>query len=69
MAMAEARTQPATSVQQARMLIGGDWVTSATGETLAVENPARREAIAEVPRGRAEDVARAVAAAAAAFPA
>ncbi|MGH7109704.1 MAG: aldehyde dehydrogenase family protein [Stellaceae bacterium] len=69
MAMAEVRTQPATSVQQARMLIGGDWVTSATGETLAVENPARREAIAEVPRGRAEDVARAVAAAAAAFPA
>ncbi|MGH7098218.1 MAG: aldehyde dehydrogenase family protein [Stellaceae bacterium] len=69
MAMAEARTQPATSVQQARMLIGGDWVTSATGETLAVENPARREVIAEVPRGRSEDVARAVAAAAAAFPA
>src|SRR5207253_2168862 len=33
------------------------------------ENPARRQVIAEIPPGRAEDVCRAVDAAAAAFPA
>jgi acyl-CoA reductase-like NAD-dependent aldehyde dehydrogenase len=69
MAVAEATEQAQTSLRQARMLIDGDWVASAAGETLTVENPARREAIAMVPRGRAADVDRAVAAAAAAFPA
>jgi betaine-aldehyde dehydrogenase len=51
------------------MLIDGNWVESASGEVLPVENPARREIIAEIPRGGAADVERAVAAAAAAFPA
>jgi Aldehyde dehydrogenase family len=50
-------------------LIGGKWVESASGEWLEVEDPAHRRPIAEVPRGRAEDVARAVKAAADAFPA
>ncbi|MBV9685817.1 MAG: aldehyde dehydrogenase family protein, partial [Alphaproteobacteria bacterium] len=50
------------------MLIGGDWVESASGELLPVENPARRQIIAEIPRGSAADVDRAVKAAAAAFP-
>jgi acyl-CoA reductase-like NAD-dependent aldehyde dehydrogenase len=50
------------------MLIGGEWVCAASGETITVENPARRKPIGEVPRGRTEDVERAVAAAAAAFP-
>ena len=45
------------------MLIGGAWVESASGERIAVENPANRETIAHVPRGGAEDVDRAVAAA------
>ncbi|WP_454918834.1 aldehyde dehydrogenase family protein [Xanthobacter sediminis] len=51
------------------MLIGGQWVPAASGETITVENPARRQPIGEVPRGRAEDVGRAVDAAASAFPA
>jgi len=58
--------QPA--LKQARMLIGGEWVGSASGETLTVDNPANRTPIAEIPRGRAEDVDRAVKAAAAAYP-
>ena len=49
------------------MLIGGDWVEAASGERIDVENPSRREVIAAVPRGAAEDVDRAVRAAAAAF--
>ena len=55
--------------RKARMLIGGNWVDSASGEVLEVEDPAHRRPIAEVPRGGAEDVARAVQAAADAFPA
>src|SRR5262245_65816069 len=51
------------------MLIDGRWVDSASGEVPEVEDPAHRRPIAEVPRGRAEDVERAVKAAADAFPA
>ncbi len=52
-----------------RMLIDGAWVDSASGQTITVENPAKRKPIAEVPRGNADDVDRAVAAAHRAFPA
>src|SRR5215211_6433640 len=52
-----------------QMLIGGQWCDALAGETLVVENPGRREPIGTVPRARAADVDRAVAAAAAAFPA
>jgi acyl-CoA reductase-like NAD-dependent aldehyde dehydrogenase len=58
-----------TAPKKERMLIGGEWVDSALGEWLEVEDPAHRRPIAEVPRGRSEDVARAVKAAADAFPA
>jgi delta 1-pyrroline-5-carboxylate dehydrogenase len=61
--------QDETALKKERMLIGGKWVDSASGEWLEVEDPAHRRPIAEVPRGRAEDVARAVKAAADAFPA
>jgi len=57
------------ALRKARMLIGGKWVDSASGNVLEVEDPAHRRPIAEVPRGGAEDVARAVRAAADAFPA
>ncbi len=57
------------ALRQAQMLIGGEWVDSACGEVLEVEDPAHRRPIAVVPRGRAEDVRRAVRAAAEAFPA
>ncbi|MBV9814388.1 MAG: aldehyde dehydrogenase family protein [Alphaproteobacteria bacterium] len=69
MAVIEAvRSAPASEIRRARMLIGGKWLESASGELLPVENPARRQIIAEIPRGGAEDVDRAVKAAAAAFP-
>jgi 1-pyrroline dehydrogenase len=54
-----------TSRQQ--MFIDGDWAEAASGETQAVINPATEEEIAQVPRGGAEDVDRAVAAARTAF--
>jgi acyl-CoA reductase-like NAD-dependent aldehyde dehydrogenase len=54
-------------VQQQLMLIGGEWLPARSGETLPVENPARRQIIATVPRGSAEDVDLAVKKALAAF--
>ena len=50
-----------------RMFINGDWADAKSGETTPVVNPASEEVIAEVPRGDAGDVDRAVAAARAAF--
>ena len=47
--------------------IGGDWVDAASGETLDVENPADGKVIAKVQASNAEDVDRAVNAAATAF--
>ena len=38
------------------MLIGGKWVEAVSGEVLSVENPGRRQVIADVPRGSAPDV-------------
>ena len=51
------------SVTQHKHFIGGEWVESSSGETMEVLNPATGEVIAEVPRGSAEDVERAVEAA------
>jgi betaine-aldehyde dehydrogenase/aminobutyraldehyde dehydrogenase len=48
------------SVTQHKMFVGGEWVDSTSGETMDVLNPATGEVIAEVPRGTAEDVERAV---------
>ena len=48
---------------QHKMLIGGEFVDSSSGETMEVLNPATGEVIAEVPRGTADDVDRAVEAA------
>ena len=50
-----------------RMFIDGDTADAASGETMAVINPANEEEIAQVPKGDASDVDRAVAAARAAF--
>jgi acyl-CoA reductase-like NAD-dependent aldehyde dehydrogenase len=55
------KTRPRT------MLIDGKWTGSASGAVLSVENPAKRRPIADVPRGAAEDVDRAVQAAQKAF--
>ena len=67
-ALKKARSDEA-ALRKARMLIGGKWVESASGEVLEVEDPAHRRRVAEIPRGGVEDVARAVNAAAEAFPA
>jgi 1-pyrroline dehydrogenase len=48
--------------------VGGEWVDSASGETMEVIAPATGEVIAEVPKCSAEDVDRAVAAAARILP-
>ncbi len=64
-----ARPQAKSHLRQARMLIDGDWVNSRSAATLTVENPAKRQPIATIPRGDAADVDAAVAAAARAFPA
>jgi len=51
------------------MLIDGNWQASVSGAVVDVENPANRQKIAEIPRGNAADVDRAVQAAERAFPA
>ena len=57
-----------TGTRVVPMLIGGEWVESADSESIEIENPAKKEPIARVPRGKAADVDRAVKAARAAFP-
>src|SRR5213083_2896451 len=56
------------TVSSYKNLVGGEWVDSASGETMEVLNPATGETIAEVPRGTADDVGRAVDAATKALP-
>ncbi|HEX7073456.1 MAG TPA: aldehyde dehydrogenase family protein [Hyphomicrobiaceae bacterium] len=65
MALAENPAAPAP--RRAQMLIDGEWTDSAGGGEIVVESPGNRKPIASVPRGGAEDVDRAVAAAAKAF--
>jgi 1-pyrroline dehydrogenase len=55
-------------VKTYQQFIGGSFVDSASGETLEVINPANDQVIAQVPKSAAEDVDRAVEAAANAFP-
>jgi acyl-CoA reductase-like NAD-dependent aldehyde dehydrogenase len=57
-----------TAVRTEKMLIDGAWVSAADGRELPVEAPGSRTTIAHIPRGGAEDINRAVAAAEAAFP-
>ena len=49
------------------LLIGGHWIPAASGETFAVENPAREDTIAHAAKGGPEDIDRAVIAARQAF--
>jgi acyl-CoA reductase-like NAD-dependent aldehyde dehydrogenase len=55
--------------RQQKLLIGGEWVAAASGETFATLNPAKAKPLCQVAAGDAEDVNRAVAAARTAFPA
>ncbi len=54
-------------VKTYKQFIGGEWADSASGDTLAVENPANGRIIANVPASGPEDVNRAAEAAAKAF--
>ncbi len=54
-------------VETKKQYINGEWVASASGKTLAVENPANGQVIAHVPASDSEDVDRAVESAATAF--
>src|SRR5437868_15127472 len=56
------------TVSSYKDIVGGEWVDSASGETMEVVNPATGEAIAEVPRGTKDDADRAVEAAKKALP-
>ena len=60
-------TETLERVKTYQQFIGGQWVDSASGETLEVENPANEEIVARVPASGPEDVDRAVEAAAKAF--
>jgi len=62
-------TDTLEAVKTYQQFIGGQWVDSASGETLEVINPANDQLIARVPKSSSEDVDRAVEAADAAFPA
>src|SRR2546429_7798010 len=57
-----------TTVSTHRNFVGGEWVDAVDGGTMEVLNPATGETIAEVPRGTAADVDRAVEAAKRALP-
>lgn len=63
----QTRPVPAAAQRHAKMLINGAWVDSLSGATISVENPGKRVPIADIPRGNAADVDRAVQAAAKAF--
>ncbi len=53
--------------RERQMLIGGDWVSAASGKTFEVFNPATGEVLANVAEGDSEDIDRAVKTARAAF--
>ena len=57
------------AVTRHKNFVGGELVESTSGETMEVVNPSTGETIAEVPRGTADDVERAVKAAKRAAPA
>ena len=69
--MAATATAPTAGVpvKNRQMFIDGRWTDASTGKTLAVDNPATEEVIAEVAFGGREDCRRAIDAAAKAMPA
>lgn len=56
----EQRVRDILDLNKRKNLIGGNWVDSLSGETLAIENPATGEIIAYVPRAGAADIDLAV---------
>src|SRR6202162_2387187 len=56
-----------TTLKRHQMFVGGHWVDSSGGDVQEIINPANGKVIAHVPKGTAEDVDRAVAAAVKAY--
>jgi acyl-CoA reductase-like NAD-dependent aldehyde dehydrogenase len=67
MAVAMSKAQAGDRPTRKQMLIDGEWVDSASGKDILVESPGNRQTFGSVPRGGAEDIDRAVKAAAKAF--
>ncbi len=69
MAVAVSSEQQADTFVQSthKLLIDGEWVEAASGKTFPTINPATEETLAEIARGEAEDIDRAVRAARRAF--
>jgi aldehyde dehydrogenase (NAD+) len=65
--MNKAGDLPLTAQAVGRHLIGGEWVRTADGRTIAVIDPGTGEVFAEIARGGPEDIDRSVRAARAAF--
>jgi len=61
------KSQAFLSRASQKMLIDGEWVPAASGETFVTENPSNGQPLANLARGGTEDINRAVAAARAAF--
>src|SRR5262245_59040283 len=68
MVVAMSKVPAAIGPKRPQMLIDGSWVDAVSGKEILVESPGNRRTIGSVPRGRAEDIDRAVAAARRAFP-
>ena len=51
---------PDVTLPSAKLLIGGEWVEAASGQTIPVINPATEQTFAHIAAGSAEDVDRAV---------
>jgi len=56
-------TRVSVEYEEPKLLIGGELVDAADGETFPTENPATGEHLTDIPRGNERDVGRAVAAA------
>src|SRR5437667_2646688 len=62
-----ATQSPFLQQQPIKMLLGGQWVASASGKVFDTYNPSSGEVLAKVAEGDNEDISRAVAAARKAF--
>jgi len=56
-------SEKATSVTDYKMFIGGEWVSSLSGETMSSTNPYTGQTLATVPKANSADIDRAVKAA------
>src|SRR5258706_14391362 len=67
MATATTAIEPNVKISATKLLINGQWVSSASGKTFPTINPSTGEVITQVAEADAPDVDKAVAAARAAF--